>query len=65
MEEKPKLDKPKMRYCFYCGAEMGVYADYDKLDTCGRAACDRAAKEEMRMERKEAHRRLDEDMGWI
>lgn len=56
--------QPKMRHCFYCGEELGGYADYDPLDTCGKRECDRASKDQLGMDREEAHRRLDEDMGW-
>lgn len=62
METKPKV---KMRYCCYCGEELGIYADYDKLDTCGKQECQKFAQDEARAERDEAHRKLDEDMGWI
>lgn len=57
---------PKMRHCFYCGAELGVYSDanYDALDTCGKPLCDREARDAARAERQEAHDRLDDDMGW-
>jgi hypothetical protein len=51
-----------MRHCFNCGAELGVYADYDRLDTCGAGECNRAAAEAE--EREKAHRDLDERMGW-
>jgi hypothetical protein len=54
----------KMRHCFYCGDELGVYADHDPLDTCGKAACNRAASDAAQEEREEAHERLDRDMGW-
>jgi len=46
--------KPKMRRCFYCGEEIGAYADYNPLDTCGEGGC----------EREEAHEKLDRDMGY-
>jgi hypothetical protein len=26
--------QPKERFCFNCGASMGVYADYDRMDDC-------------------------------
>lgn len=29
----------KMRHCFNCGEELGCYADYDPLDTCGKREC--------------------------
>jgi hypothetical protein len=56
--------KAKMRHCFYCGEELGIYAYHEPLDHCGKTECSRAAREEMRERRDEAHRRLDEDMGW-
>ncbi len=58
------MGKPKMRYCFNCGEELGEYAYHDPLDTCGKRECDRAAREGAEQEREEAHRRLDDDMGW-
>lgn len=54
----------KMRHCFYCGDEIGFYADYDPLDTCGKSECERAARDCLRQEREEAHERLDRDMGY-
>lgn len=55
---------PKMRHCFNCGAEIGVYADHDPLDDCGKQECQRAVRDAMAEEREEAHERLDRDMGW-
>lgn len=57
--------KPRMRHCFNCGAELGQYADYDPLDTCGSRECDRAAREIAQQQRDEAHEQLDRDMGWL
>ena len=54
----------KMRHCFFCGEELGCYAEYDPLDTCGKAECDREARYARQAERQEAHDRLDDDMGW-
>jgi len=54
----------KMRYCFNCGAQLGVYADYDPLDDCGKRECQRAAHDAIRQERDEAHEQLDRDRGW-
>ncbi len=56
----------KMRHCCYCGAELGWIEDkhYDRRDTCGRQECDREMREIDRGEREEAHRDLDERMGW-
>jgi hypothetical protein len=56
---------PRLRHCFYCGTELGCYADYHPLDTCGGQECERAARDAVRRERDEAHERLDRDMGHI
>lgn len=56
--------EPKERFCFNCGASMGVYADYDRMDDCGAQECVRAVRECMAEEREEAHERLDRDMGY-
>lgn len=56
--------RQKMRHCFNCGAELGVYADYDRFDTCGSRECDREARDAVYREREEAHDQLDRDMGW-
>lgn len=55
---------PKMRRCFNCGEELGYYADYDPLDTCGKRECEREARNAIMEEREEAHERLDRDLGW-
>jgi hypothetical protein len=60
-ESKPK---GKMRYCCYCGEELGVYADYDLLDNCGKSECMQYSRDEQRYEREEAHRKLDHRRGW-
>jgi hypothetical protein len=54
----------KMRYCFNCGEELGAYADYDRLDTCGKRECEREARAIREEERQHAHDQLDRDMGW-
>jgi len=54
----------KMRRCFNCGDEIGVYSDYEPLDTCGKLECEKAARDAMRQERDEAHEKLDIDRGW-
>ena len=56
--------EPKLRHCWHCGDEMGVYAQWDRMDTCGKRECERAVREEMQAEREEAHERLDRDMGY-
>ncbi len=54
------------RFCCYCGAGLGFLAarDWEPTDTCGARECERYAREQARAERDEAHRRLDEDLGW-
>jgi hypothetical protein len=56
----------KMHFCFYCGAELGVYDSRwaDPLDNCGKRECAREARDAAIQERDEAHERLDRDMGW-
>lgn len=56
----------KMRYCFNCGAELGVLDsfDYDSLDTCGKSECIREAQSAERQRHDESHEQLDRDMGW-
>jgi hypothetical protein len=55
---------PKMRHCFNCGADLGVYADFDPLDNCGERECMRAAADAEAQEREDAHEQLDQDNGW-
>lgn len=47
----------KMRHCFFCGEEIGFYADYDPLDTCGKGECNREAS-------AEAREQIEEDRDW-
>ena len=54
----------KERFCFNCGASMGVYADYDRMDDCGKSECSRAVRECYEEQREEAHEQLDRDLGW-
>ena len=56
----------KQRYCWVCGEDMGFVEDqyYDRRDTCGKHACEREAREAACEEREEAHRDLDDRMGW-
>jgi hypothetical protein len=54
----------KMRHCYFCGDELGVYADYDRFDTCGKKECDSDARDSLQAEREEAHEQLDRDNGW-
>lgn len=55
---------PKMRYCFNCGEEIGVYADWDQFDDCGKLECQREGRNAIAQQREEAHERLDRDRGW-
>lgn len=54
----------KLRHCCCCGKELGVYADYDRLDTCGQLECERMVRDMISEEREEAHEQLDRDNGW-
>jgi hypothetical protein len=57
----------KMRYCFFCGAELGyllAVLEWQPSDTCGAIECEREARAAAQEEREEAHRKLDEDMGY-
>lgn len=60
------MSKARERFCWNCGASMGVFKDkdYRRSDTCGRSECEREAHYEVEAERAEAHRRLDDDNGW-
>lgn len=54
-----------MRYCFYCGEELGVYDDFgERYETCGKRECERAARDSQAQEREEAHEQLDREMGY-
>ena len=54
----------KLRHCWFCGAELGNYADYDRYDTCGKPECDRETRLAIEEERREAHENLDRERGW-
>jgi hypothetical protein len=59
------MEMSKKRYCFVCGEELvdpGPY--FDPYDTCGKLKCDQEAHDIALEERAEAHRQLDEEMGW-
>ena len=47
----------KERFCWYCGASLGVIARamYDRSDTCGALECTRAARDAEAVERQEAY----------
>lgn len=54
------------RFCFICRDSLGVVADrfHDRHDTCGKRECEREVQDMWRERREDAHRQLDEDMGW-
>jgi hypothetical protein len=56
----------KERFCWYCGDSMGLIESryYDRRDTCGKLECQREERAAYQEEREEAHRELDERMGW-
>lgn len=60
------MSDQKMRYCAYCGDELGVYgrAHWQPGDTCGKRDCERYARDAEQAECEEAHEQLDRDMGW-
>lgn len=55
---------PPMRYCFYCGEELGRSWDRDPYDNCGKLECQREASNALAEERERAHEALDRDRGW-
>lgn len=61
------MSEAKMRYCWNCGVELGVFkrGEWMPQDTCGASECERAARDADRMEREEAHYNLDVDRGWL
>lgn len=65
-EKRLSQPKAKERFCWNCGASMGVIENryYDSRDTCGATECDREARYQAEAERAEAHEQLDRDMGW-
>jgi hypothetical protein len=56
----------KERFCWYCGDSLGEIDSrfYEKGDTCGKSECEREARAMQREERDDAHRDLDERLGW-
>ena len=58
------MGKPKIRHCYLCGEELGIYAEYDQFDTCGKTECERKARDDIAADRFEAHEKLDRDRGW-
>ena len=60
------MTKAKERFCWVCGASMGVIENkhFDHRDTCGKQECERETRYTDNMERAEAHEQLDRDRGW-
>lgn len=48
MNDQTVVKPVPMRHCFNCGAELGRYRDYDRLDTCGEQECEKAARDAAR-----------------
>ncbi len=58
-------EQKKRAVCAYCGADMGPWTKFShRDDTCGKRECERWARDQDAIEREEAHRKLDEDMGY-
>jgi hypothetical protein len=60
----PRKRQSRMRHCFNCGEEIGVSADYEPLDTCGRSECEREARYAQIEREERSHDELDYQMGW-
>lgn len=60
-----KDPKAKERFCWNCGASLGVIDNryYDRRDICGARECQREARYQDEEDRHEAHEKLDRDMG--
>lgn len=61
------MSKEQMKYCAYCGAEIGMASRATGLndpESCGQRECDREVNAMYRAEREEAHEQLDRDMGY-
>ncbi len=57
----------KVQHCEYCGDDLGTTVHKfagDEPVVCGKQECSRYAREVMAQEREDAHRDLDERMGW-
>jgi hypothetical protein len=54
------------RFCWNCGTSLGFIEGkyHDRRDTCGARECERAARDAISEERREAHEQLDRDRGW-
>jgi hypothetical protein len=57
----------KVQHCEYCGEDLGGKVDRYNGDppvTCGKQECERWARDCMAEQREDAHRDLDDRMGW-
>lgn len=51
--------------CDYCGEDCGPADTYDPgPHSCGAAECERFVCDTLEAEREEAHRQLDEELGY-
>ena len=56
----------KVLYCDYCGAEVCIgIRQYREHISCGSRECNRMERDDHEQEREEAHRDLDDRMGWL
>lgn len=56
------MREAKDRFCWCCGESTGVYADHDRMDTCGKPDCEREVRGAYAQERDEAHEELDRNV---
>lgn len=65
MTEAEKTRPGKVRHCWNCGQSMGFVENryYDRMDTCGKLECDRAARDAYADERQAAHDAVDDYYG--
>lgn len=57
----------KVAHCEYCGDDLGDKVERyhgDPPVTCGKQDCERWARDCMAEQREDAHRDLDDRMGW-
>lgn len=66
MTQQTPKPTAKQRFCWNCGADMGLIEDkyYDSRDTCGSTECERENRDRHAEEREQAHEQLDREMGW-
>jgi len=52
----------RMRRCFFCGEQIGLMSEFDKLlDTCGCIECEKEARELRRLEDADARAQAEKD----